>query len=72
MTKQILSLFYDTDEDLWIVDFPEFPNCSGVGQTAALALINGIRAVEKEAKIYKAKGLPSPVTLQLLETKKYI
>ena len=70
MTKHILSLFYDTDEDLWIVDFPEFPNCSGVGQTADLALLNGIRAVEQEAKIYKAKWLPSPVPQPLLETKK--
>lgn len=72
MEKRILTVFYNPEEDLWAVDFAEFPNCSQEGKSLVKALLNGVTAVTNEGEIYKVKGLPAPLTLQLIQAKKYI
>lgn len=72
MEKHILSVFYNPEEDLWAVDFAEFPTCSQQGKTLMKALLNGVTAITNEGEVYKAKGLPAPLTLQLIQAKKYI
>lgn len=72
MEKHILTVFYNPEEDLWAVDFAEFPTCSQQGRSLMEALLNGVNAITNEGKVYKTKGLPEPLTLQLIQTKKYI